>query len=398
MFKNIDIFTDDPIISVVDEFNKDSRKNKINLSIGIYYDNNGNTPQLKTVGKAKTNLNKLPAIASLYLPIEGLYNYRLAIQKLLFGFNSKLIKEGRIVTVQSIGGSGALKLGADFLHHNFPNSEVWCSDPTWDNHISIFMRSGINVNYYPYFNIKNKEIKFTQLLKTFKKLPKKSIILMHSCCHNPTGSDLTQSQWDQITQVVKNRNLIPFIDVAYQGLANSMDKDVYAIRTMAKAGLPLFVSNSFSKIFGLYGDRIGGLSVVCENKSDYELVFGQLKTIIRSIYSSPPSNGAKIVEYILTNDILRNEWLNEVEFMRKRIFTIRKILFNNLKNILPNKNFNYLLKQYGMFSYTGFSPQQIKFLRDEFAIYIINTGRICISGINEYNIKQIINAFVAINN
>ncbi|QLK87764.1 aspartate/tyrosine/aromatic aminotransferase [Arsenophonus endosymbiont of Aphis craccivora] len=396
MFQNVDAFAGDPILSLMDEFNKDPRENKINLSIGLYYDGKGNTPQLGTVGKAKIKLNQFPAIASLYLPMEGLHNYLLAIQKLLFGANSPLIKEQRIATIQTIGGSGALKLGADFLHRYFPESEVWCSDPTWENHASIFMGSGINVHYYPYFDAETKGIKFAEMLATFKQLPEKSIILMHPCCHNPTGSDLTPQQWDQITKVAKERRLIPFLDMAYQGFAKSMDEDVYAIRTMAQAGLPVFVSNSFSKIFGLYGDRVGGLSIICQNQPECERVFGQLKAGVRRFYSSPPSNGAKIVEHVLTNDTLRAEWLSEVESMRRRIFEMRKMLVSNLENALPEKNFDHLLKQHGMFSYTDFSAEQVKRLREEFAIYLGSTGRICMAGVNEHNVQRIAKAFAAV--
>lgn len=384
------------ILSLMDEFNKDPRENKINLSIGLYYDGKGNTPQLGTVGKAKTKLNQFPAIASFYLPMEGLHNYRLAIQKLLFGADSPLIKEQRIATVQTIGGSGALKLGADFLHRYFPESEVWCSDPTWENHASIFMGSGINVHYCPYFDAETKGIKFAEMLATFKQLPEKNIILMHPCCHNPTGSDLTPQQWDQITKVAKERRLIPFLDMAYQGFAKSMDEDVYAIRTMAQAGLPVFVSNSFSKIFGLYGDRVGGLSIICQNQPECERVFGQLKAGVRRFYSSPPSNGAKIVEHVLTNDTLRAEWLSEVESMRRHIFAMRKMLVSNLENALPEKNFDHLLKQHGMFSYTGFSAEQVERLREEFAIYLVSTERICMAGVNEHNVQRIAQAFAAV--
>lgn len=396
MFENVNAFVEDQIFSLMDEFNKDPRKDKVNLSIGLYYDREGNTPQLETVAKAKIKLNQLPPIASLYLPMEGLHNYRLAIQKLLFGADNPLIREQRIATVQTIGGSGALKLGADFLHRYFPNSEVWCSDPTWENHASIFIGAGINVHYYPYFDPKTKRVKFTQMLETFKKLPEKSIILMHPCCHNPTGSDLTPKQWDQITELAKFQRLIPFLDVAYQGFAKSMDEDVYAIRTMPQAGLPLFVSNSFSKVFGLYGDRVGGLSIICENQLDCERVFSQLKAAVHRLYSSPPSNGAKIVEYVLTNDALRIEWLSEVESMRQRILDMRRILVSTLKKFLPEKNFDHLLEQRGMFSYAGFSKSQIMRLREEFAIYIVTTGRICIAGINLHNVQRIAKSFAIV--
>lgn len=369
MYQHVDSYPGDPILSLMDEFNKDTRENKINLSIGLYYDGEGKTPELKTVGHAKAELNKLPASASLYLPMEGLKDYRLEIQKLLFGADCPLIAQERIATVQTIGGSGALKLGADFLNHYFPKSEVWCSDPTWENHASIFSGAGTKVHYYPYFDEKSKGVKFAEMLATFKTLPENSIILMHPCCHNPTGSDLTPEQWDEVTKVAKAQKLIPFLDIAYQGFAEGIEEDAYAIRAMVKAGLPVFVSNSFSKIFGIYGERAGGLSVICESQEERDRVLGQLKAGVRRLYSSPPSNGAKIVAQVLTNSEQKAQWLKEVEEMRVRILEMRTVLVDELKKALPEKNFDHLLKQRGMFSYTGFSKEQVARLKDEFAVY-----------------------------
>ncbi|AFH93456.1 TPA: aromatic amino acid transaminase [Providencia stuartii] len=396
MYQHVDSYPGDPILSLMDEFNKDTRENKINLSIGLYYDGEGKTPELKTVGHAKAELNKLPASASLYLPMEGLKDYRLEIQKLLFGADCPLIAQERIATVQTIGGSGALKLGADFLNHYFPKSEVWCSDPTWENHASIFSGAGTKVHYYPYFDEKSKGVKFAEMLATFKTLPENSIILMHPCCHNPTGSDLTPEQWDEVTKVAKAQKLIPFLDIAYQGFAEGIEEDAYAIRAMVKAGLPVFVSNSFSKIFGIYGERAGGLSVICESQEERDRVLGQLKAGVRRLYSSPPSNGAKIVAQVLTNSEQKAQWLKEVEEMRVRILEMRTVLVDELKKALPEKNFDHLLKQRGMFSYTGFSKEQVARLKDEFAVYLVGTGRVCMAGVNRHNVQRIVEAFAAV--
>lgn len=396
MFQHVDAYPGDPILSLMDEFNKDTRDNKINLSIGLYYDAEGKTPELGTVGTAKATLGQRPATASLYLPMEGLKDYRIELQKLVFGENCPLIEQNRIATVQTIGGSGALKLGADFLSHYFPDSGVWCSDPTWENHASIFAGAGTKVHYYPYFDEKTKGVKFDEMLATFKALPANSIILMHPCCHNPTGSDLTPAQWDEVTKVAIEHQLIPFLDIAYQGFAEGINEDAYAIRTMAKAGLPIFVSNSFSKIFGIYGERAGGLSVICKNSDERDRVLGQLKAGVRRLYSSPPSNGAKIVATVLTNHVEKAKWLAEVEEMRLRILDMRTVLVDALKKALPEQNFDHLLKQRGMFSYTGFSPEQVTRLKDEFAVYLVGTGRVCMAGVNRHNVKRIVEAFTAV--
>ncbi|CDG22752.1 Aromatic-amino-acid aminotransferase [Xenorhabdus poinarii G6] len=396
MFQNIDAYAGDPILSLMETFKNDPRAEKINLSIGLYYDEQGITPQLKAVAAAEEQMRTLPQSASLYLPMEGLLAYRVAIQELLFGQDHPLLSLRRIATVQTLGGSGALKVGADFLHRYFPGSEVWCSDPTWENHAAIFAGAGVKVNYYPYFDDKNKGVRFDEMLATFKQLPGKSIILMHPCCHNPTGSDLTNNQWDLVVQVAKERELIPFLDIAYQGFADGMEEDAYAIRAMADAGLPCLVSNSFSKIFSLYGERVGGLSVICDDTNAAENVLGQLKAGIRRIYSSPPNFGAQVVARVLGNAELKNQWLEEVERMRLRILEMRTVLVNALKDALPEKNFDHLLKQRGMFSYTGFSPEQVERLRKEFGVYLVGSGRVCMAGVNHHNVQRIVEAFAAV--
>ncbi|MCT8354106.1 MULTISPECIES: amino acid aminotransferase [Photorhabdus] len=397
MFQNVDAYAGDPILSLAEEFKKDPRAEKINLSIGLYYDEQGVTPQLQAVATAEEQLRALSQTASLYLPMEGLESYRLAVQELLFGKDHPVLKQRMVATIQSLGGSGALKIGADFLHRYFPDSEVWCSDPTWENHAAIFAGAGIKVNYYPYFDTKTKGVKFNEMLETFRKLPAKSIIVMHPCCHNPTGSDLTYEQWDQVVQIVKERELLPFLDIAYQGLGDGMEKDAYAIRAMANAGLPCLVSNSFSKIFSMYGERVGGLSVICDDEQTKERVLGQLKAGVRRVYSSPPSFGAQVVAKVLTDPALKAQWLTEVEHMRLRILEMRTVLVDALKTALPEKNFEYFLKQRGMFSYTGFSEKQVDRLRQEFAVYLVGNGRVCMAGVNHHNVARIAETFAAVN-
>ncbi|MCC8373383.1 MULTISPECIES: amino acid aminotransferase [Photorhabdus] len=397
MFQNVDAYAGDPILSLAEEFKKDPRAEKINLSIGLYYDEQGVTPQLQAVATAEEQLRALSQTASLYLPMEGLESYRLAVQELLFGKDHPVLKQRIVATIQSLGGSGALKIGADFLRRYFPDSEVWCSDPTWENHAAIFAGAGIKVNYYPYFDTKTKGVKFNEMLETFRKLPAKSIIVMHPCCHNPTGSDLTYEQWDQVVQIVKERELLPFLDIAYQGLGDGMEKDAYAIRAMANAGLPCLVSNSFSKIFSMYGERVGGLSVICDDEQTKERVLGQLKAGVRRVYSSPPSFGAQVVAKVLTDPALKAQWLTEVEHMRLRILEMRTVLVDALKTALPEKNFEYFLKQRGMFSYTGFSEKQVDRLRQEFAVYLVGNGRVCMAGVNHHNVARIAETFAAVN-
>lgn len=396
MFENIPPYAGDPILSLVEKFKQDSRQDKVNLSIGLYYDESGITPQLASVSKAKLYLNSLPDMASLYLPMEGLAPYRSATQSLLLGDDHPLIAENRIATIQTLGGSGALKIGADFLHRYFPQSQVWVSTPTWDNHCAIFSAAGITVNEYPYFDHETKGVKFAEMLATFEQLPAESIILLHPCCHNPTGSDLTHEQWDEVVRVAKERHLIPFLDIAYQGFGGGMNDDAYAICAMADANIPAFISNSFSKIFSLYGERVGGLSIICDSTENSKVVLGQLQAGVRRIYSSPPSYGAKIVSQVLNSAELKAQWLAEVEIMRLRIIEMRTVLVNALKTALPEVNFDHLLKQRGMFSYTGFSAQQVDELREKHGVYLVGSGRVCMAGVNHNNVMKIAQAFAAV--
>ncbi|MDU1571642.1 MAG: amino acid aminotransferase [Pantoea sp.] len=396
MFQNVDAYAGDPILSLMETFKQDPRTNKVNLSIGLYYDEQGIIPQLQAVAAAEEQLKAEPQQASLYLPMEGLNAYRNAIAPLLFGADHPMLKAGRIASIQTLGGSGALKVGADFLKRYFPNSGVWVSDPTWDNHVAIFNGAGFEVKSYPWYDAETNGVKFDAFLAALKALPKQSIVLLHPCCHNPTGADLTDAQWDQTVEVLKAQELIPFLDIAYQGFGAGMEADAYAIRAIAAAGLPALVSNSFSKIFSLYGERVGGLSIVCDSAEEAGRVLGQLKATVRRNYSSPPNFGAQVVARVLNDDALKANWLAEVEAMRLRIIAMRKTLVDVLSTALPGKNFDYLLKQRGMFSYTGLSAQQVERLREEFGIYLVGSGRICVAGLNSNNVQQVAQAFAAV--
>ncbi|CAH5447335.1 Aromatic-amino-acid aminotransferase, partial [Enterobacter cloacae] len=396
VFQKVDAYAGDPILSLMERFKEDPRSDKVNLSIGLYYNEDGIIPQLKAVAEAEARLNAAPHGASLYLPMEGLNTYRNAIAPLLFGADHAVLAQKRVATIQTLGGSGALKVGADFLKKYFPDSGVWVSDPTWENHVAIFEGAGFKVATYPWFDSETNGVRVDALLEKLNTLPERSIVLLHPCCHNPTGADLTNAQWDAVIEVLKARNLIPFLDIAYQGFGAGMEEDAYAIRAVASAGLPVLVSNSFSKIFSLYGERVGGLSVVCEDAEAAGRVLGQLKATVRRIYSSPPNFGAQVVATVLGDEQLKASWLAEVESMRKRILSMRQELVNVLKEAVPGHNFDYLLKQRGMFSYTGLSAAQVERLREEFGVYLIASGRMCVAGLNASNVHRVAQAFAAV--
>ncbi|MET5576261.1 aromatic amino acid transaminase [Klebsiella aerogenes] len=396
MFQKVDAYAGDPILSLMERFKEDPRSDKVNLSIGLYYNEDGIIPQLQAVADAEARLNAQPHGASLYLPMEGLNSYRHAIAPLLFGADHPVLKQNRVASIQTLGGSGALKVGADFLKRYFPQSRVWVSDPTWENHIAIFEGAGFEVSTYPWFDDETNGVRFEAFLAKLQTLPERDIVLLHPCCHNPTGTDLSNAQWDEVVKVLKARNLIPFLDIAYQGFGAGMEDDAYAIRAIASAGLPMLVSNSFSKIFSLYGERVGGLSIVCDDAETAGRVLGQLKATVRRNYSSPPNFGAQVVAAVLNDPALKASWLAEVEAMRTRILAMRQTLVDALKEAVPGKNFDYLLKQRGMFSYTGLSAAQVDRLREEFGVYLIASGRMCVAGLNSRNVQRVAQAFAAV--
>ncbi len=395
MFQHVDMYAGDPILSLVDTFKKDPRAEKVNLGIGIYYDDAGNIPVLPSVQLAETDIAQ-SVIPRVYLPMEGSPAYRTAIQHLLFGKDNAILKAERVASIQSLGGSGALKVGADFLHKYFPTSEMWVSDPTWDNHHAIFQGAGIQTHTYPYYDEVTGGIRFDAMLETFKSLPEHSIVLMHPCCHNPTGVDLSREQWAALLPVMIERKLIPFLDIAYQGFGDSLTEDVFALQMLIDADICFFVSNSFSKNLSLYSERCGGLSVICPTAEEAERVLGQLKLTVRKNYSSPPSHGAYVVTEVLTKPELRTKWEAEVSEMRDRIKAMRQKLYETLTAKVPGKDFSYMIKQRGMFSYTGLTPEQVDRLREEFAVYLVRTGRMCVAGLNTSNVEYVANSMAAV--
>ncbi|AOA59715.1 amino acid aminotransferase [Acinetobacter larvae] len=396
MFQHIPPYAGDPILSLMEQFKADPRPEKVNLSIGLYYNEDSIVPQLQCVINAQQALQAEQNQCKLYLPMEGLQPYRQAIQQLLFAQDSPALAAQRIATIQTLGGSGALKVAADFLKQYFPEAEVWVSQPTWENHVAIFQGAGFNTHFYPYFDAQSGSVDFAAMLQCLAQLPAQSIVLLHPCCHNPTGADLSPEQWDQVITVLQQRQLIAFLDIAYQGFAADLDQDAYAIRAMDRAGLNFIVSNSFSKIFSLYGERVGGLSIVCDDATAAAATLGQLKATVRRIYSSPPTTGAALVNHILHDANLAQQWRDEVKSMRDRIDQMRHRLYQKLSQACPKHDFSYLTKQHGMFSYTGLSPAQVDTLREQHAIYLVGSGRICIAGLNDRNLDTVAQAIASV--
>jgi aromatic-amino-acid transaminase len=395
MFQHVDAYAGDPILSLNEAFQKDERAGKINLSIGIYFDDDGRIPMLDSVRRAELAV-VAEAGARPYLPMEGLPLFRSAVQGLLFGAEHPVLKAGRVATIQGVGSSGGLKVGADFIKRYFPGSAIYVSDPTWDNHRAVFEGSGIEVKSYPYYDAKTGGLRFADMLETLRGLPKHSVVLLHACCHNPTGVDLTPLQWDELIPVLAERELLPFLDLAYQGYGDGLEQDAFAIRALADAGLSFFVANSFSKNMSLYGERCGALSVVCPDAQQAANVLGQLKFMIRRNYSNPPMHGGQVVARVLNDPELRTLWEGEVEEMRERILAMRNALFEVLSAKLPGRDLRYFLTQRGMFSYTGLSAEQVDRLKNEFGVYLIRSGRMCIAGLNTRNVEATATAMAAV--
>lgn len=395
MFQHVDAYPGDPILTLNEDFQKDPRPGKINLSIGIYFDEQGRLPVMAAVREAESAM--LAAVGPKpYLPMAGALNYREAVQHLLFGADHEAVKSGRIATLQTLGGSGGLKVGGDFLKRYFPDSQVWVSDPTWDNHRAMFEGAGFVVNTYPYYDPATCGLRFDAMLDAIRALPAKSIVLLHACCHNPTGVDLSDAQWNELIPVLRDRQLLPYLDIAYQGFGDGIDADAYAIRALADAGVPFFVANSFSKSFSLYGERVGGLSVVCSDKDQAGRVLGQLMSAVRRNYSSPPTHGGQIVARVLQTLALRQLWADELTAMRERIQLMRQRLHDGLVQRVPGRDFSYFLKQRGMFSYTGLSAEQADVLRERHGVYVLRSGRMCVAGLNNDNVDRVAEALAAV--
>ena len=395
MFQHVDAYAGDPILTLNEAFGRDARAHKINLSIGIYFDHAGRLPVMGAVREAEAAM--LQGIgARPYQPMEGAANYRLAVQHLLFGPTHEAVTSARIATVQTIGGSGGLKVGGDFLKRYFPQSQVWVSDPTWDNHRAMFEGAGFQVNTYPYYDSATGGLKFAEMLAAFKTLSAHSIVLLHACCHNPTGVDLSAAQWAELIPVIRERQLLPYVDIAYQGFGDGIEEDAHAIRALADAGITFFCASSFSKSFSLYGERCGALSVVCPDADQAERVLGQLRATVRKNYSSPPTHGGQIVARVLQTPELRAQWAAELDAMRARILTMRQRLHAVLSAKLPGRNFGCFINQRGMFSYTGLTAEQVDRLREEHAVYLVRSGRMCVAGLNSSNVEATAVAMAAV--
>jgi aromatic-amino-acid transaminase len=391
MFEHIDAYPGDPILSLNENFQKDPRTSKVNLSIGIYFDDEGRLPVMKAVREAELSILKELGPKP-YLPMAGFAHYRDAVQALVFGNDSPMRAQNRIATVQTLGGSGALKVGADFIKRYFPQSQVWVSDPTWENHRFIFERAGFEVNTYPYYDEATGGLLFDAMLEAIDKLPAKSVVLLHACCHNPTGVDLDSAQWVKLIDVLQKRDLLPFVDMAYQGFGAGLDDDAFAVRELARRGVPAFIANSFSKNFSLYGERCGGLHVICDDAAEADRVLGQLTSAVRANYSNPPTHGAKIVTHVLNTPELKQSWQDELASMCQRIARMRQAIHDGLKDHVRGEMLTRYVKQRGMFTYTGLVADQADRLKEEFGVYILRSGRMCVAGLNDSNVQIVADA------
>lgn len=393
-FANVEQVPGDPILGLTEAYNADARPNKVNLGVGIYYDENGRIPLLRAVYQIEQQL-ALDAKPRGYLPIDGLAAYDQATQKLLFGADSALLAAGRVSTAQTIGGSGALRVGADLLIKLLSTRTVAISNPSWENHRAVFSAAGFDVVDYTYFDAARHGLDFDGMLADLRKLEAGSVVLLHACCHNPTGADLSHEQWRAVAELLKERGLFPFIDIAYQGFDKGIDEDAYAIRLLAGMDMDFVVASSYSKSFSLYGERVGALSVVSADATQAKAVQSQVKRIIRTIYSSPSTHGAALVAGVLNSPELRKTWEAELTEMRERIHALRSSLVAKLAE-LGAPEFSFIERQAGMFSYSGLSKAQVDRLRDEFAIYAVGTGRICVAALSHANLDYVANAVATV--
>jgi aromatic-amino-acid transaminase len=388
LFAAVEMAPRDPILGLNEQFNADTNPAKVNLGVGVYYDENGKLPLLACVKAAEIQLVEA-ARARGYLPIDGIAAYDKAVQGLVFGEGSEVLKAGRVATVQALGGTGGLKVGADFLKRLNPNAKVLISDPSWENHRALFTNAGFTVETYPYYDADKKGIKFDAMLAALNAATDGTIVVLHACCHNPTGYDITAAQWSQVIEAVKARNLVAFLDMAYQGFGDGIAEDGAVIGEFVKAGLNFFVSTSFSKSFSLYGERVGALSVVCGTKEETTKVLSQLKIVIRTNYSNPPTHGAQVVATVLSTPALRAQWEQELAGMRDRIKAMRKKLVASLQAQGVKGDLSFITTQRGMFSYSGLSKPQMERLRSEFGVYGVDSGRICVAALNDKNLEHV---------
>ena len=395
LFAAVEMAPNDPILGVTEAYNADPNPNKVNLGVGVYTDDEGKVPVLDCVRRAEQAM-AAKAMARNYLPIDGLKPYDRAVQDVLFGLDSAALKEGRIVTVQALGGTGGLKLGADLLRRVNPDAEIWISDPSWENHRAIFEYAGYRVNTYPYYDPATHGLRFDAMMQALDTLPKGSIVLLHACCHNPTGVDLKEPQWERVIETVNRRGLVPFLDIAYQGFADGLDADASAVRRFAESCPAVFVSSSFSKSLSLYGERVGALSIVTQEATEVNRVLSQVKRVIRTNYSSPPTHGGQTAAMVLTTPELRTLWEQELGQMRDRIKTMRRQLVEKIRAIRADFDFSFVIEQRGMFSYSGLTREQVRRLREDYSIYTIDSGRICVAALSSRNIDYVAKAVASV--
>ncbi|MFZ3279878.1 amino acid aminotransferase [Pseudomonas sp.] len=395
LFSAVEMAPRDPILGLNEAFNADTRTTKVNLGVGVYCNEEGRIPLLRAVIEAET-IRVAQHASRGYLPIDGIAAYDQAVQKLLFGNDSPLISAGRVITTQAVGGTGALKIGADFLKQLLPNAVVAISDPSWENHRALFETSGFPVQNYRYYDAATHDVNRAGMLEDLNALPNGSIVILHACCHNPTGVDLTPADWNNVLDVVRAKGHVPFLDMAYQGFGDGIDEDAAAVRLFAESGLTFFVSSSFSKSFSLYGERVGALSIISESKEESARVLSQVKRVIRTNYSNPPTHGASIVAAVLNSPELRAQWEAELAEMRLRIRGMREQMVALLAEKAPGRDFSFVGRQRGMFSYSGLTTEQVHRLRNEFGIYALDTGRICVAALNQSNIKAVTDAIVQV--
>ena len=388
LFTAVEMAPRDPILGITEQFLTDPNPSKVNLGVGVYYDENGKLPLLKCVRAAEKVMMDTPTARG-YLPIDGIAAYDAAVKSLVFGADAELVSSGRVATVQAVGGTGGLKIGADFLKKMSPNATVMISDPSWENHQALFTNAGFNVESYPYYDAANRSVNFSGMLQGLDTAPPGTIVLLHACCHNPTGYDITADQWDQVVAKCKERQLTPFLDMAYQGFGHGIAEDGAAVQKFAAAGMSFLVSTSFSKSFSLYGERVGALSVLCESKDEASRVLSQLKIAIRTNYSSPPTHGGAVVAAVMGNPELRAMWEQELGEMRVRIKAMRQKLVDGLKAAGVQQDMSFITRQIGMFSYSGLRKDQMVRLRDEFSVFGTDTGRMCVAALNSKNIDYV---------
>ena len=388
LFNAVEMAPRDPILGLNEQFNADFNLNKVNLGVGVYFDDNGKLPLLKCVQTVERQMTDAPKPRG-YLPMEGVASYDAAVKGLVFGKDSEPVTSGRVVTVQGIGGTGGLKVGADFLKKLNPNAKVLISDPSWENHRALFMAAGFAVESYAYYDAAKRGVNFDGMLADLTAAPAGTIAVLHACCHNPTGYDITAAQWDQVVAVVKANNIVPFLDMAYQGFGHGITEDGAVIGKFVAAGLSFFVSTSFSKSFSLYGERVGALSVLCQSKEEAGRVLSQLKVVIRTNYSNPQIHGATVVATVLNTPDLRAQWEEELAEMRVRIKAMRQMLVDGLKAAGVKQDMGFITNQIGMFSYSGLTKDQMVRLRNEFGVYGTDTGRMCVAALNSKNVDYV---------